>query len=119
MSATGSHTATMTPRPYLEPGPLTAPAGEQQRPRRDVPGDPIELCKAAQRLLVLPASASADDLSPRRLAERNLRPARAILDAVLQRDRRPLTKERSLRDRVTGGSQIGSRRRTRERKTWA
>jgi hypothetical protein len=92
----------MNAHSYLDPGPLTALTSEQQRLVHDLPGDPVGLCKAAQRLVVLPPSAFADDLSPRRLAERNLRPARSIVDAVLQRDQRPLDRERALRDRVTG-----------------
>lgn len=87
---------------YLEPGPFTALTSQQQHLVDDLPGDPIELCRAAQGLLLPPPSASEADLSARRLAERNLRPARAILDAVLQRDGRPLSRQRALRDRVTG-----------------
>jgi Transglutaminase-like superfamily len=97
-----SHTRTVEPSSYLDPGPLTALTTEQQHLVHDLPAEPIELCKAAQRLLVLPPSASGDALSPRRLAERNLRPASAIVDAVLARDTRPLNRERALEDRVTG-----------------
>src|SRR5207302_637496 len=101
MSAARSHTRTMSPEPYREPGPHTELTTEQQHVVLGLHRDPVELCRAAQSLIVLPPSASEADLSPRRLAERNLRPARAILDAALQRDERPFTQRRELRDRVT------------------
>ncbi len=86
----------------VDPGPLTALSSEQHRYVLALPGDPVQLCAAAQRLIILPPSASADDLSPQRLAERNIRPARVILDAALQRDGRPLDQQRARKDRVTG-----------------
>lgn len=102
MSAMRSHARPVNPHFFLAHGPATALSGEQVLLVRDVPADPIGLCKAAQRLLVLPPSASADDLSARRLAERNLRLASDIVEAAIGRDARSLTEERALRDRVTG-----------------
>lgn len=92
----------MNPESYLDPGALTALSPEQERFVNDLPCEPAELCRAAQGLLVLPPSSSGADLSDRRLNERNLRPARAIFEAVLQRDDRPLSSPRALKDRVTG-----------------
>ena len=92
----------MDPEWYLEPGTLTALSPEQQRLVGDVPFEAVELCRAAQGLLILPPSASSEGLSSRRLDERNLRPAQDIFDVVLQRDHRPLSSSRALRDRVTG-----------------
>jgi len=92
----------MNPESYLEPGPLTALRPEHQRFVDELPPEPADLCRAAQGLLVLPQSSSGNDLSDRRLNERNLRPARAIFEAVLQRDDRSLSSRRALKDRVTG-----------------
>ncbi|MEY2425933.1 MAG: hypothetical protein QOI61_1505 [Actinomycetota bacterium] len=92
----------MNPESYLDPGALTALSPEHHRFVDELLPEPGELCRAAQRLLVLPPSSSGTDLSDRRLNERNLRPAGAIFEAGLQRDDRPLSSRRARKDRVTG-----------------
>jgi hypothetical protein len=92
----------MDPDYYRAPGPLTE-LDEEQRVLVDaLPADPVQLCAAAQGLLVLPGLSTGAELSPRRLEERNARPAQRILHAALSRDDGALDAPRSLKARVTG-----------------
>lgn len=83
---------------YRTPGPLTELDGQQQLLVDALPADPVQLCAAAQGLLVLPGP----ELSPRRLEERNLRPSASILRAALTRNSEALGVPRALNAKVTG-----------------
>ena len=87
---------------YRSAGPLTELDDAQRVLVDALPSDPVQLCAAAQALLVLPVLPTGAELSPRRLEERNTRPARRILQAALNRDGRALNAPRSLKARVTG-----------------
>jgi hypothetical protein len=87
---------------YRSPGALTELEGAQRALVDALPADPVELCAAAQGLLVLPDFATGAELSPRRLEERDTRPARRILQAALSRDGSALEVSRPLKARVTG-----------------
>jgi hypothetical protein len=88
----------MDPEYYRWPGPLTELDGAQRALVETLPAYPVQLCAAAQGLLVLPGA----ELSPRRLEERNTRPARRILQAALSRAGDELDVPRPLKARVTG-----------------
>ena len=83
---------------YRSPGPLTELDDAQRVLVDALPADPVQLCAAAQGLLVLPGA----ELSPRRLEERNTRSAQKILHAALSRDGGELGAGRPLKARVTG-----------------
>lgn len=83
---------------YRAPGSLTELDDAQRVLVNVLPADPVQLCAAAQGLLVLPGP----ELSPRRLEERNTRPAQGILQAALSRDAGALDVPRPLKARVTG-----------------
>lgn len=87
---------------YRAPGPFTDLDDEQRVLVGALPAEPVALCAAAQGLLVLPNLATSAELSPRRLEERNTRPARSILHAALGRNSATLDVSRPLKSRVTG-----------------
>jgi hypothetical protein len=67
-----------------------------------VPTSPVDICRVAQALLVLPGLASAIEVPEVRLAERSIRSASDIIRALRALDDRPLVEPRSLTDRVVG-----------------
>ncbi len=87
---------------YRSAGPLTQLDVAQRALVDALPADPVKLCATAQGLLVLPALTTGTELSPRRLEERNTRPALRILQAALDRDGSTLDVPRVLKARVTG-----------------
>ena len=94
--------ADVDPDYYRSASSLTELDDEQRALVDAVRADPVQLCAAAQGLLVLPELATGLELSPRRLEERNTRPARRILQAALSRDGGALDVPRPLKARVTG-----------------
>jgi hypothetical protein len=87
---------------YRSAGPLTELDLAQRELVDALPADPVQLCAAAQGLLVLPMLATGTELSPRRMEERNTRPALRILQAAISRDESTLDVTRPLKARVTG-----------------
>ncbi|MDQ2679266.1 MAG: transglutaminase-like domain-containing protein [Actinomycetota bacterium] len=71
---------------YATPGPLTMLPAEQAEMLRRSGLDPIDLCRAAQRVLVSPADAAGAGLSEQRMAEQHLRPASALLERAWHLD---------------------------------
>ncbi len=71
---------------YAAPGPLTTLTTDQANLIRGLALDPPGLCRVAQGLLVSPSNAAGSGLSDQRLAERNTRPATALLDRALELD---------------------------------
>lgn len=71
---------------YAEPGPLTELAPDQLTSIRALVAqrDPLALCRAAQGLLVSPLDAVAAGLSEQRLVERDLRPARVLVQRAAE-----------------------------------
>lgn len=68
----------------------------------DLPDDPVEICRYAQGLLVLPDMAAARGIAGQRLDERSIRPASEILRAAEALDRRPFDERRGVATRVVG-----------------
>ena len=88
---------------YAAQGPLTELTAEQTDMVRRLGLDPAGLCRAAQGLLVSPADAFGAGLSEERMAERNTRPASALLQRVLELDGgTPLDQARPAERRVVG-----------------
>jgi hypothetical protein len=88
---------------YSAPGPLTELTTDQTEMIRRLALDPKGLCLAAQGLLVAPPDAVGAGLSEQRMAQRNTRPASALLHEVLDLDgATPLDKPRPADQRVVG-----------------
>jgi hypothetical protein len=88
---------------YADPGPLTGLTIEQVHLVRGLGLEPLDLCRLAQGLLVAPLDALGAGLPEQRLAERNLRPANALLQRALELDdREPLDHPRPPERRVVG-----------------
>jgi Transglutaminase-like superfamily len=67
-----------------------------------LPSTPVELCAAAQGLVVLPDLATGFGIPEERHDERAIRPASDILRALLALDDRPIGEPRDWSDRVVG-----------------
>jgi hypothetical protein len=88
---------------YADPGPLTGLTPDQRQQIRDLGLDPRGLCRVAQGLLIAPADATGAGLSELRMAERNTRPAEALLQRALELDGdTPLDRPRAAEQRVVG-----------------
>ena len=87
---------------YSSPGPLTTLRPDQLRVADGLPDDPVALCRAVQSLVIQPHDAVAAGVPDERLAERNLRPVHALLDALVALDPSPLTEPRAPEHRVVG-----------------
>jgi hypothetical protein len=88
---------------YAVAGPLTELTAEQTDLVRGLSLDPLGLCLVAQRLLVSPPDAFGAGLDEQRLAERNTRPASALLRRALELDgTTPLSESRPAERRVVG-----------------
>jgi hypothetical protein len=87
---------------YATPGPLTSLADDQATMVLELTLDPQALCRGVQGLLVLPKDAFGSGLSAERLAERNTRPAGALLRRATELDPSPLDHPRAPGKRVVG-----------------
>jgi hypothetical protein len=88
---------------YSSPGPFTELTPTQIDAIAELTTDPIELCLTAQRLLVSPPDAVGAGVPEVRIAERNTRPARALLQRALEMDpATPLDHPRPVDRRVVG-----------------
>lgn len=87
---------------YSTPGRFTTLTGDQTALLRALDPEPVALCRAVQGLLVHPGDAFGVGLSLDRLAERNTRPASALLQRALDLDPSPLDRPRAVGDRVVG-----------------
>lgn len=88
---------------YATPGPFTELTDDQVAMIRDLGTDPRALCRAVQGLVVSPPDATGAGLSDDRMAERNTRPAAALLGRVLELDgAAPLDEPRPAERRVVG-----------------
>jgi len=88
---------------YATAGPVTELSDEQRGLIRGLGLGSLDLCRVAQGLLVGPGDAFGSGLSDERMAERNLRPAGAILQRALDADSRlALDRDRPTGQRVVG-----------------
>jgi hypothetical protein len=87
---------------YAAPGVFTTVAPEQIPLTKGLPEDPIGICAAVQQLVIQPTDAPAAGVPEDRLAERNIRPASALIDALVARNPAPLHVPRPPEQRVVG-----------------
>ncbi|MGH8834478.1 MAG: transglutaminase domain-containing protein [Actinomycetes bacterium] len=87
---------------YARPGPLTAWAVRHVEAAARLPHAPIELCAVVPELVVHPLDTDGLELPPERMSAQSLRPASAIVDALLAIDGADLDVPRSRGDRVVG-----------------
>jgi hypothetical protein len=87
---------------YDEPGPLTRLSADLVITAEALPHDPIGLCRAAQRLVILPEFATAAGVPDERQEERSIRSVEAMLGVILANNPAPLDAKRSLQERVVG-----------------
>lgn len=85
---------------YAAPGVFTTLRTDQVPLTDGLPADPIGICAAVQQLVIQPTDAQG--VSPERLAERNIRPASELLDALVAQDPSPLHVPRPPDRRVVG-----------------
>jgi Transglutaminase-like superfamily len=90
------------PSYYAQPGPLTQLSSDQVELVRHLGTDPERLCRYAQAVLTPVGDAYGSGLSPVRMAERNTRPATALLLRALELDSSPLSVTRRPEHRVVG-----------------
>jgi hypothetical protein len=87
---------------YSRPGPLTRLDPAQVRLGEGLGVDAVSICAAAQALVIEPGDASAAGVPEHRLAERNIRSARALIEVLTALDPRPLHDSRPPLLRVVG-----------------
>lgn len=92
----------MDPFFYATPGPLTALTDEQVTLVRNLHLDPLTLCRVVQGLLVQPGVVFGAGMSPEQLAERNTRPASALLQRAMELEPEILDPARAPERRVVG-----------------
>jgi hypothetical protein len=84
------------------PGPLSGIDDDVAWALAELPDDPVELCRAAQGLVMLPHLAAGFGIPDSRSDERSIRPASAILRRLLELDRVPVGGQRPAERRVVG-----------------
>jgi hypothetical protein len=87
---------------YTVPGPLTDLAGISPSALERIPGDPAGICRPVHALVIQPHEAKALGVPGDRLAENQVRPAAALLEALLALDPAPVDAARAPEDRVVG-----------------
>jgi hypothetical protein len=87
---------------YSCASPITALTPEQLALLDDVDATPIELCRAAQGVLVLPEIAVAAGVPAERIEERNIRRVADIVTLAMALDHAPLGLARPIPSRVLG-----------------
>jgi hypothetical protein len=87
---------------YRDPGRLTEVDPTQVWLAAELGDDPVAICQAVQRLVVEPGAAIAAGVAEGRLAERNIRPAHALIDVLTTLARSPLHEPRPPQLRVVG-----------------
>ena len=87
---------------YAQPGPLTVLAARHLEAAARLPRSPIELCSVVPELVIHPLDTDGLELSTERMSAQSLRPASAVVDALLAIDGADLDVPRSRADRVVG-----------------
>src|SRR5579875_245738 len=87
---------------YAVPGPLTDLASISPSALERIPSDSVDICRPAHTLVIQPSDAKALDLPDDRFAENQLRPAAAMIEALLTLDPAALPISRRPDRRVIG-----------------
>jgi len=87
---------------YSVPGPLTGLATVSQEALERIPDEPVEICRSAHSLVIHPNDTQSLGLPDGRFAENQLRPAAALIAALLALDPAPLDVPRSPDRRLIG-----------------
>jgi hypothetical protein len=87
---------------YATAGPFTDLGGVDPLLLARATADPIEICRPVTGLVIQPGDAAALGVPSARLDERNVRPARQLVDTLLAHDRSPLDVPRPPESRVVG-----------------
>ncbi|WP_433429056.1 transglutaminase-like domain-containing protein [Nonomuraea sp. CA-141351] len=87
---------------YARPGLFTTLTAGQLPLAAALPSDPVEICRVASGLVIQPHDAAALPVPEERMAEKNLRPVSAIVEALTRLDPAPLTTPRPAHLRVVG-----------------
>lgn len=87
---------------YSVPGPLTDLAAISPQVLERIPDEPVDICGPAHTLVIQPRDARSLGLPDARFSENQLRPAAALIGALLALDSAPLDIPRSPDRRVIG-----------------
>jgi len=87
---------------YAMPGPLTDIAAISPSALERIPSEPVDVCRPAHTLVIQPGDAKSAGVPDDRFSENQLRPAVALIDALLALDSAPLDVPRSPDRRVIG-----------------
>ena len=87
---------------YAVPGPLTDIASISPSALERIPSEPVDVCRPARTLVIQPGDAKSAGLPEVRFSENQLRPAAALIDALLALDSAPLDVARTPDLRVIG-----------------
>ena len=87
---------------YTAPGPLTDLATIALSALERIPDDPVGICRPVTTLVIQPRDAEALDLPGDRFAENQIRPAAALVEALLALDPASLDVSRPPAQRVIG-----------------
>ena len=87
---------------YRQPGPLTSLAGVPESAFAGLGDDPVDICRPIRSLVLQPDDARQLGLPENRLATTNVRPAAALVQAVLTYGPAPLVQPRPAEARVVG-----------------
>ncbi len=90
------------PIDYAAPGPLTSLESVSPSALEGIAGGPIDICRPVHSLVIQPSDAEAVGLAAERFSENNLRPASALVSALLRLDPAPLDVPRVPDRRVIG-----------------
>lgn len=91
-----------SPLDYSRPGPMTSLDPAQVRLADGLPDDPAGICAAVQSLVIQPGDATAAGVQDHRLAEKNIRPVRRLIEVLAALDPAPLHQPRTPASRVVG-----------------
>jgi hypothetical protein len=90
------------PVDYRLPGPMTSLDPAQTRLTDGLPDDPAGICAAVPGLVIQPGDAAAAGVPEHRLAEKNIRPVRDLIEVLAALDPAPLHEARPPAKRVVG-----------------
>lgn len=87
---------------YRQPGPMTSLDPAQVRLADGLPDNPAGICQAVQSLVIQPDDATVAGVPEHRLAEKNIRPVRGLIEVLTAGDPAPLHQARTPASRVVG-----------------